>query len=161
MERGAVWAKEMAGKTKQKFMMVFKKYCDMYANEDSADEPAFKKRRTSDNDEMDFNALYVKPEQTDVWMSEVQKYLDSSRPDEKADILLWWKLHCVEYHIVARMARDILCIPATSVPAERLFSEASLVLTKNRCSLDNESLRELICINRWTKSSKREEICEL
>jgi len=38
--------------------------------------------------------------------------------------IAWWKVHASEYPTVARMARDILSIPVTSVPVERLFRSA-------------------------------------
>lgn len=59
------------------------------------------------------------------------------------------------------MARDILCIPATSVPAERLFSEARKMVRKDRCSLNHESIRASVCTNRWMKSSLKKIICEV
>ncbi|KAL7303447.1 hypothetical protein TKK_0004629 [Trichogramma kaykai] len=154
------WSRELHDETLDKFKSVFKIYYDKYFIDDCTEEPALKKCRKSEED-LDFDILFVKPKKSIVWMNEINKYLEDPRPDSDTDILLWWKLHANEYPIIARMARDILCIPATSVPAERLFSEASLVLTKTRCSLKDDSLRELICINRWMRSNNREEICEI
>jgi len=38
--------------------------------------------------------------------------------------LLWWKKHATEFPTIARMARDYLAIPATSVSVERVFSKS-------------------------------------
>ncbi|KAL7306651.1 hypothetical protein TKK_0001329 [Trichogramma kaykai] len=154
------WGKEMAKQTVDKFEEIYKKYHNKFKAE-LVEEPAKKRRRISNEDDLDFNVLFVKPEKSFSSMAEVNLYLDSPRPDPDTDILLWWKLHEKEYPIIARMARDILCISATSVPAERLFSASSHVLTKTRCSLHDESIRELICINMWMRSGKRSEICEV
>lgn len=65
------------------------------------------------------------------------------------DILNWWKVHATQFPILSKMARNYLTIPATSVPAERLFSKASLIIRKHRNRLNNESARWLLCLNSW------------
>ena len=46
------------------------------------------------------------------------------------------------------MAKDILFVTTSSVPSERLFSEAPEVLSsKKECSLSDSSLKELIYVN--------------
>ncbi|EXX53756.1 hypothetical protein RirG_240960 [Rhizophagus irregularis DAOM 197198w] len=50
--------------------------------------------------------------------------------DEKADPLLWWQAHQQEFPKLSLMARDYLCIQATSVACEQLFSVAANTITK-------------------------------
>jgi hypothetical protein len=49
--------------------------------------------------------------------------------------LRWWKTKARLFPLVASLARRLLAIPATSAPAERLFSHAGLVITKLRAAL--------------------------
>ncbi|CAH2090111.1 unnamed protein product [Euphydryas editha] len=45
------------------------------------------------------------------------------------------------------IALKYLCIPATSTPAERIFSKAGLIMTDRRSRLSSEHLNELLFIN--------------
>jgi hypothetical protein len=40
------------------------------------------------------------------------------------DPLVWWKTHCLRFPRLARLARQSLRVPATSVPSEPVFSKA-------------------------------------
>ncbi|GBC53601.2 ribonuclease H-like protein [Rhizophagus irregularis DAOM 181602=DAOM 197198] len=53
---------------------------------------------------------------------ELSIYLNEGVAPGKTDILMWWKLHEIEYPNLSKMARDYLSIPATSAPMERIFS---------------------------------------
>lgn len=57
------------------------------------------------------------------------------------------------------MARDILGILASSVPVERLFSQSALIMTNTRTSLKSKTMKALVSVNSWTKSSLRNKIC--
>ncbi|XP_041354575.1 E3 ubiquitin-protein ligase rnf213-alpha-like [Gigantopelta aegis] len=45
------------------------------------------------------------------------------------DPLVWWKGHQWQSPIISQSARKRLCIPATSVPSERVFSTAEYIVT--------------------------------
>ena len=55
--------------------------------------------------------------------------------------LAWWKAHASIFPTLSQIARKVLCIPATSTPAERVFSIAGLTISKLRAKLgcDNAS----------------------
>ena len=61
--------------------------------------------------------------------------------------LEWWKRKQTVYPNVALFAKRLLCIPATSAPAERLFSHAGLILSKLRASLTPENAQNLILLH--------------
>ncbi|CAB5213586.1 unnamed protein product [Rhizophagus irregularis] len=56
--------------------------------------------------------------------NEIMEYL--AIPVEPIDIdpCEWWKHHKVQYPLLEKIARDYICIPATSVPSEQAFSKS-------------------------------------
>ena len=56
--------------------------------------------------------------------------------------LVWWKSNHERFPIIAKLARKLLCVPATSVPSEWIFSTAGLIVSNLRSSLN---LRTLTC----------------
>jgi hypothetical protein len=61
--------------------------------------------------------------------------------------LVWWKLNETRFPHLARLARKILCIPATSASSERVFSTAGLTITQARASLKPENASSLIFLH--------------
>ncbi|XP_066582005.1 uncharacterized protein [Prorops nasuta] len=83
----------------------------------------------ADEDIIDFDKLYSAPSTSKSFTSptsELEEYLQEPRASSDVDVLTWWKQNHTKFPILSKMARDFLTIPATSVPAERLFSKASL-----------------------------------
>ena len=81
---------------------------------------------------------------------EVDKYLTQKALANNASInvLEYWRRHCECYPLLASLARQILCVPATSVPAERVFSTAGLTITQKRCSLSTDNVDMLIFLQK-------------
>ncbi|CAB5363097.1 unnamed protein product [Rhizophagus irregularis] len=73
-------------------------------------------------------------------VSEFDRYLNADRAQALCDTLNWWKRHEEEYPNLSNMAKDYLGVPATSAPAERIFSSAADVITYDRASLAPETL---------------------
>ena len=80
---------------------------------------------------------------------EHERYLKEPTTDLQDDVLGWWKQHAYEYPCLARIARDYLAIPATSAPAERVFSGGADLVTDKRGSLDEETIRVCLCLKDW------------
>ena len=67
----------------------------------------------------------------------------------RANILDYWKTHEIRYPIVARMARDILAIPISTVASESAFSVGGRVLDAYRSSLKPTTVEAIICLRDW------------
>ena len=77
--------------------------------------------------------------------AEVSKYRDLVPPlDLKSSPLKWWKDHQDEFPNLAGLARQVLCVPGTSVPSERVFSTAGDVVTSQRATLHPDNVDKLI-----------------
>jgi hypothetical protein len=80
---------------------------------------------------------------------ELDRYLAAPTISTRTDILEWWKYNAREYPRLARIARDYLAIPATSAPAERVFSGGADLITKKRGSLNEDSIQACMCLDSW------------
>ncbi|KAK3092690.1 hypothetical protein FSP39_005910, partial [Pinctada imbricata] len=67
------------------------------------------------------------------------------------DPLLWWKVHENKCPLIVRLARSILCILATSVASERVFSTAGDIVTAQRASLKPSHVDKLIFLKKNMK----------
>lgn len=61
--------------------------------------------------------------------------------------LQWWKTHHTQYPLLARAARKLLSIPATSVPAGWLFSSAGDAIHAKRQALTPEHVDMLVFLH--------------
>ena len=50
-------------------------------------------------------------------------------------MLGWWKIHGPRYPVVARMARDVLAVPVSTVASKSAFSAGGRTLDSFRTSL--------------------------
>lgn len=112
------WGLEMIEKSYDKFLSILRTY--------STDELAHARKNVEENNnvEDDYDGLYVTENIQTPLETELNLYLLCPRAPKETDILQWWKCNAHLYPTIAKMARDYLCIPATSVPCERVFSEA-------------------------------------
>jgi len=76
---------------------------------------------------------------------EIQRYLASSLAILDGQCpLSWWKVHATEYPTLARMARDILSIPLTSVAVERVFGGGHDILPYRWNRMGHEKITALM-----------------
>ena len=70
-------------------------------------------------------------------------------PDQ---ILGWWRKKEDTFPLLSRIAKDILSVPATSVPAENTFSRSGRVISPSRCSLAAPNTIEALMVwGGWLK----------
>ena len=75
---------------------------------------------------------------------EIGQYLTHPQLDISGDPLEWWKSESFRYCILAKLARKYLCLCATNVPSERVFSCGGNVVTDKRTCLKPERVDSLV-----------------
>lgn len=80
--------------------------------------------------------------------AEFQNFLRETPPPLDCTPTDWWKDNGTRFPRLARLAQRYLCIPATSVPSERVFSAAGLTVTRMRSRLTPEHVNMLIFLNK-------------
>lgn len=64
------------------------------------------------------------------------------------DALEWWCQHERMYPTLSQLAEMLLCIPATSAPAESVFSTAGNLVTDNRNRLKPKHVDIMLFLNK-------------
>ena len=109
--------------------------------DDGTDPPVKKKRR--------FGQEYEAGELSDEYdeaEDEVEKYL-SMRIDPTLisdNPLVFWKANQKALPLLAKLARTIHCIPATTASVEREFSGGGLVVTERRSSINPKNVNNIL-----------------
>jgi hypothetical protein len=87
--------------------------------------------------------------------NELDRYLKEDLTPRKVevDILEWWKINSSKYLVLSKMARDILAIPASTVPSESAFSTGGRVISDYRSSLACSTVEALVCLQDWFKAA--------
>jgi len=73
------------------------------------------------------------------------------------NVLEYWKVAESRWPTIARIARDVLAIPAAGVGVERLFNVARDICSYRRYSLKPDTLRLLMILNYTNQQQLREE----
>jgi hypothetical protein len=96
--------------------------------------------------------------------AQLKLYWDSPHIDRTSTVnnktylnnpLSWWASNQMRFPCVAKLARRILSIPATSAPSERLFSDAGITIAKDRaCLLPDTASTVVFLQDAWDKAEK-------
>ena len=81
--------------------------------------------------------------------TECTRWYKEPRVSPHTDIIQFWASKAYDYPIMSQMAKDYLAIPATSAASERVFSNASDIITKKRNRLSPDTLCLLLCLRSW------------
>ena len=94
------------------------------------------------------NTKEIEPQ--DVAESEIVNYLrekpvsvNSDSKEDKTDPLEWWKDNSSRYKLLSTLAAKYLCVPATSVPSERVFSCTGNIVNSKRACIHPENVNML------------------
>ena len=79
--------------------------------------------------------------------SEIASYLDFPRTDSNVDPLEWWRKECSRFPALAQLSKKYLCVCATSVPSERVFSRSGYVANPLRSRLRPDILDKLVFLS--------------
>ncbi|XP_072157560.1 zinc finger BED domain-containing protein 4-like [Bemisia tabaci] len=82
---------------------------------------------------------------------ELRLYLEEKTIPTKHCPITYWMRYKDVFPSLFRVAKRFLIMPATSVPSERLFSQAGLILTNERSRLDSQRLSALLFLNSLSK----------
>ena len=75
-------------------------------------------------------------------------YLQLKPLARSTKIFEWWKVNEPRFPNISKLAKSILCIPATSTASERIFSSAGTTISKKRNCLKPENVDEILFLNK-------------
>ena len=80
-------------------------------------------------------------------MMEMRAYLAEPLLPRTSDPLAWWMKCSPVYKGLCEVMKTRLCIVATSVPSERVFSKTGQIISDRRNRLSPSKVRELVFLN--------------
>ncbi|KAL0322213.1 UNVERIFIED_CONTAM: putative AC transposase [Sesamum calycinum] len=86
--------------------------------------------------------------------SELESYLEEARfpRAETFNILDWWKTNSPRLLVLAKIARDILAVPANTVASEAAFSDGGRIIDESRTCLLPDAVEALVVADDWIES---------
>ncbi|KAL4091722.1 hypothetical protein QTP88_026370 [Uroleucon formosanum] len=82
--------------------------------------------------------------EADISYNEFEQYISEIQINHNLDPCMWWKEHETIYPTIAKVAKNILCIPASSASSERVFSTAGNIVTSKRNRLNAKNVSTLV-----------------
>jgi len=115
---------------------------------ESAEEPVPKKLKLF-TFMHDSSPQSSQPHQHDLPLTlrqELMDYIRSTSLEYDSNPLVWWKSHACDFPHVARTAKAVLSLPASSAPVERILSSAGKIFCPERTRLTEENFAQLVFI---------------
>ena len=94
---------------------------------------------------------------TSTYWEELKYYLRSPLKDRRQWInkLDWWRNNEAQYHVLSRLARDILNVSMSTVASKSAFSQGRQQLRDNRHSLRSNAMNVLVYLRYWIRAERR------
>ncbi|XP_021996150.1 zinc finger BED domain-containing protein RICESLEEPER 2-like [Helianthus annuus] len=142
---------------KSKLRSLFEKYRNVFMASKAATNGSTTSTPSNEptTDGYDFMAyLRSRPVVTEQ-KTELEVYLDEPNHtcvEPNFDVLKWWSQHCSKFPVLTKLAKDIFCIPITTVASESAFSAGGRILDDYRSSLSKDMVELLVCGGDWLRA---------
>ena len=85
-------------------------------------------------------------DQNDVQL-QLDNYFKETYLSRKKNPLIYWKKNAKQYFILAELVKKYVCIMASIVPVERVFSKAGELVSKKRNRLKDNKVKKILFLN--------------
>ena len=85
-------------------------------------------------------------QQQSALTKQVDEYIETDTAPMAQNPAKYWKDNQKKYPLLSRLAKDVLGVPSSSAPVERLFSIAGKVFTPEICRLTDGRFAQLMFI---------------
>lgn len=127
-------------------------YLSSVSHEYNIDYPVYQ-----NEEDVGFTFRWTKKLKNQSLEEEFKTYIKSPTERHTTDPLQWWNSQKKSYPALSEVAKSVLAIPASSAASEREFSTARIVMPWNRCRLDPDTLKALMCLRHWLKIEQLEQ----
>ncbi|XP_047518057.1 E3 SUMO-protein ligase ZBED1-like [Pieris napi] len=111
-------------------------------------EPLTKKKRNIWSDfDREVDEIIKNTNPTAGGIIEVDKYLEEPLLPRNKDPFIWWQQKKTAYPRLYEIVKKRLCICATSVPSERVFSKSGQIISERRNRLSGKKASMLLFLN--------------
>ena len=76
--------------------------------------------------------------------NEFNDFIATTRNNFEPDPVKFWKEHSQQFPLMAEVAKKYLCIPATQISCERVFSSGGNVVSKHRTRMAPKRVDEIV-----------------
>lgn len=82
--------------------------------------------------------------EADISYNEFEQYITKIQINQNLHPCVWWEEYEIIYPTIAKVAKNILCIPASSASSERVFSTTGNIVTSKRNRSNAKNLSTLV-----------------
>ncbi|KAE8738458.1 hypothetical protein FOCC_FOCC016055 [Frankliniella occidentalis] len=130
--------------------------CDKFSGS-TADHTTARKRRKLDDGYDQWRAESSTAESGEEY-DEIEEYLNAKLPLVPGeDVLKFWEREAHRFPKLAKLAKQVLCIPASSASSERAFSIAGLIISPRRNLLSSDHLDDMLVLRGYLRYKKEKE----